>query len=378
MKSPGRHRKRKGSILVLSALMLVVVFAMLANSVDLGYLCVVNTELKRCSDAAAMAATWQLLDERLAGRAVTGAQGPVFDAANSFAGSNPVAGSAPALSLADVEVGYLSDPSDPACVMTFNAPDLYNAVRVHVRRTASQNGSIPLFFARVLGTNSMDMEDQATAAFINNVSGFRFPSSGKNLDILPFALDLDTWNAMLAGVGSDDWSWNPSSETVTAGPDGLLEMNLFPQGTGSPGNRGTVDIGSNNNSTADIARQILYGVSEADLAYHGGTLELDASGQLLLNGDTGISAGVKDELQSIIGQPKVIPLFASVSGPGNNAEYVIVQFVGVRVLEVKLTGSQSSKRVMVQTAPVMSEGVINNPGSTVTSTYVYSPAWLVR
>ena len=111
--------------------------------------------------------------------------------------------------------------------------------------------------------------------------------------------------------GSDAYHWNPESKTVSVGADGFKEVNLFPQGTGSPGNRGTVDIGSSNNSTAAIAQQILYGISPADLAFHGGKLEFDSNGQLFLNGDTGISAGVKDELASIIGKPRIIPIFSS-------------------------------------------------------------------
>ena len=96
---------------------------------------------------------------------------------------------------------------------------------------------------------------------------------------------------------------------------------------GSPGNRGTVDIGSSNNSTNDIARQILYGISASDLAYHGGKLEFNSCGYLILNGDTGISAGVKDELAEIKGQPRCIPVFSQVNGPGNNADYKIVKCV---------------------------------------------------
>ena len=67
------------------------------------------------------------------------------------------------------------------------------------------------------------------------------------------------------------------TKSVTSGSDGWLELNLFPNGTGAPGNRGTVDIGSPGNSTNDIERQILYGVSPSDLAFHGGKLELDAT-----------------------------------------------------------------------------------------------------
>ena len=97
----------------------------------------------------------------------------------------------------------------------------------------------------------------------------------------------------------DKYSWDPSTHQVKPGPDGKLEVNLYPQGTDSPGNRGTVDIGGENNSTSDIARQIVDGISPADmqsLSDSGRQLEFNAEGELELNGDTGISAGVKDEL----------------------------------------------------------------------------------
>ena len=123
----------------------------------------------------------------------------------------------------------------------------------------------------------------------------------------PYALDLQTWNNLIANSGTDNYRWNPTTHTIEAGSDGLVEVNLFPQGTGSPGNRGTVDIGSSNNSTADIARQIVYGISPSDLAALGGRSSSIRRGKLSLNGDTGISAGVKDELASIMGQPRVHP-----------------------------------------------------------------------
>jgi hypothetical protein len=164
---------------------------------------------------------------------------------------------------------------------------------------------------------------------------------------------------------------------VTIGGDGIKEVNLFPQGTGSSGNRGTVDIGSSNNSTSDIARQIVDGITPADLAHHGGELTFDDDGELHLNGDTGISAGVKDQLTSIIGKPRIIPIFNQVVGPGNNADYTIVKFVGVRVMGVKLTGSMSSKHVTIQPCNVIAKGGKYQPGAT-GSQYIYSPVWLVR
>jgi hypothetical protein len=106
-------------------------------------------------------------------------------------------------------------------------------------------------------------------------------------------------------------------------------------------------------------------------------LKFDANGELDLNGDTGISAGVKDELASIKGKPRIIPIFASVTGPGNNANYTIVAFAGIRIMEVVLTGKQSSKRVIIQPAQVNAKGGIPGSGPQ-TSYYTYSKPWLVQ
>jgi hypothetical protein len=276
-----------------------------------------------------------------------------------------------------VTVGYIENPKDPTSpLLTSGYTQTPNAVKVKIRYDGMQNSKIPLFFAPVLGVDSSAIQAEATAALIGNFSGFKAPGDGSNCNLLPFALDETTWNSLMAGAGSDSYRYNDTTGSVTTGSDGVKEVNLFPQGTGSPGNRGTVDIGSSNNSTADIARQIVYGISPCDFAYHGGSLQFDASGKLYLNGDTGISAGVKDELASIIGQTRIIPIFRSVSGPGNNATYTIVKFVGIRMMYVKLTGSMSSKQVMVQPAPVIVKGGLT--GTSGSTQYVWSPVWLIR
>jgi hypothetical protein len=136
-------------------------------------------------------------------------------------------------------VGYLSNPSNPAVTLNSENPNQSNAVQVSVRKTlASANGSVPFFFARVLGLTHQDMQVSATAALINNIGGFQSPTNGGNIQILPFALDKQTWDDMLAGGGTDNWKWDPVSKTVSSGSDGVHEINLYPQGTGAPGNRG--------------------------------------------------------------------------------------------------------------------------------------------
>lgn len=361
--------------------LMVGLLAMIAFSVDIGFLCVSHDQLQRSADAAALAGCWELIDKDApAGLTeVNLLNSRAIEKSAEFAGLNHVLGHAPQLTSTDVQVGYLTNPSDPTSPLQLDGLQPPNAVRVKVQRSDVVNGKVPLFFARVFGTSAISAEAEATAALLTDIRGFHAPPPGKTVGILPFALDEPTCSVMLANSsGDDDWVWDASNEHVVPGRDGVSEVNLYPKGTGSPGNRGTVDIGSNNNSTRDIARQITSGISDDDFEAFGRPLELDADGNLYLNGDTGISAGVKDELASIIGEPKVVPVFREVTGNGNNGTYRIVAFVGIRVLDVKLTGSMTKKRVTIQPATVTSCCTIPASGLTNTSHYIYSPVWLVR
>lgn len=362
----------------------LVLLAFAVFATDVGYLMVARTQLQATADAAAFAAAWELIDEDSApGSASQSAiEANVRETGAEYASYQHVIGLHPELGESDLEVGYMDDNSDSGGSLDTSGDYPSNAVRVIARRDEGQNGQIQMLFARIFGFEKADLRAEATAKVDSNFSGFKMPADGSNLDILPFALDEPTWNDLLNGNGDDDWTYDPQSQHVFSGSDGILEVNLYPKGNGSPGNRGTVDIGSSNNSTADISRQIVSGVSASDLAYHGGKLELNENGVLYLGADTGISAGVKDELASIIGQPKIIPIFSSVSGNGNNAEYTIVKFAGVRIVDVKLTGNKNSKRVLIQPANVVTKGGItsssNSGGATPTSYFIYSPPRIAR
>ena len=212
--------------------------------------------------------------------------------------------------------------------------------------------------------------------------GFEF-SPNSNLTrcpILPIAYDEVSWNSLMAatnlnGTGGDSYSY--SNGVVGAGSDGVFEFDLYPYGNQSltPGNRGTVKIGVSNNSTATLSDQIRYGVSKEQLAAMGGSIECSTDDPLTLGGNPGLSAAIKDDLTAIIGEPRAIPIFTTVSGPGNNAQYTIVRFVGIRILFVQLTGG--NKRVIAQPAVLISETVIGGDASS-SSSYVYTKPKLVN
>jgi hypothetical protein len=237
-----------------------------------------------------------------------------------------------------------------------------------------------LFFARFLGFKTAKCQCKAVAALKPGVGVKVAPGSSATADVLPIALDLQSWNNLLAGSGSDNYSFDPDTGSVRNGSDGIKEINIYPTGSANlpPGNRGTVDFGSSNNSTADLSRQIRYGLNASDLSYFPNSELRFDRGPMIINGDTGISAGIKDDLAAIIGKPRAMPLFTSVSGPGNNAMYTIPKLVGVRIVYVKLTGSPTQKLVIVQPATFVSKQVITSTSQLVVPDSIFSPVRLVE
>jgi len=383
-----QHRRR-GTVLVLACLMMIALLGMVAFAIDLGYLATSQAELQRSADAAALAGCYKLIYQGTPGTPVdlsTNVQNaPVV--AGQYAGWNDVCKSAPALASSDIVVGYMANPTQSSgTINTAANKNLFNSVQITVRRNSSENGQVPSFFGKIFGVNGSNASATATAAFIgSNVAGFGIPQSSsgqQSLMLLPFALDQQTWNSMLAGdtsVSTDVWNCSTKGQ-VAAGSDGIREVNLFPQGTGSPGNRGTVKIGTSNNSTATVVDQIINGISPAEMAmYPNSQLTFDGNGHLYLGANPGISAGFKSALASIIGQTRFIPIFDAVTGNGNNAEYEIVAFVGVEICDVQLTGSMSSKHLTVQPALCYSRGALAGTNSASTTGYsVYSPVFLVK
>lgn len=371
---------------------MVMLLGMATMTIDVGMLYRARSEAQASADSAAMAGAWRLLDnDRLRGNPnMTAEIAAARTTAAAMAARNVIVNQSPSLDVntsndtnGDIIVGYLSDPDHNAgeTLSTFD-PNQFNTVRVHVRRDASHTSPIDLYFAGVFGRLTADVSADAYATFKDGVVGWRVTDTTGNAGVLPIALKVTAWNNLLSGAftSGDNYTYNTATGAVTAGPDGINELNLYPGGgTGQlpPGNFGTVDIGNPNNNTADISRQIRYGLTADDLSYYGGQFALGPDGTVDLTGDTGLSAAVKDDLIAIKGLPRAIPLFSTVAGPGNNAVFTIVGFAGIRILDVKLTGSMSSKKVIIQPAFIVDDAVITGPGSG-SSYYVYAPVHLVR
>ncbi|WP_261343491.1 TadG family pilus assembly protein [Rubripirellula reticaptiva] len=365
--------QRRGSAAVFGLVLTMSLVALMAVTLDFGQIHVGETELRRSADAAAMAACWEMYDEQSAGSSQMVVNDAAFETANHYASANTIGQQAAVFANQDVELGNYDNSGQ----WSTSDPTLFNAVRVTLRRQSESNGELPLFFGSLTGRESQSMHVTATAAMLQSISGFYEPSdSTSTINILPLALDLPSWLDAIAGETTDEFAY--INGTVQSGSDGIFETNLYPKGTGAPGNRGTVDIGGANNSTADLSRQILHGISLDDFIELGKPLEFDDKGELELNGDTGISAGIKDELAALIGKKRVIPIYTAVAGNGNNAMFTIVRFEGVRILDVKLTGKKTEKRVIIQPAKVVARRARIDFAGTSTSTHLVTPVMLVE
>ena len=296
-----RHNSRKGAITILAAILTVVLVGMVAFSVDIGYVLSAKEELQRTADASALATCWEFGTAavrrlQLGGSptyATHGNRGSVCVAKPGHRPRHDARTRTPSNAPdGDVVFGYIADFNNSQSPFQTGTPSTYNAVRVRLHKNSSSNGEVPYFFAKIFGLDGQVLNSEATAGMIRDIKGFQAPADGEQSRYPALrtrsARPGRTW---CNNAGTDNYRWNADIENgvrrlLTAG----VEVNLFPQGTGSPGNRGTVDIGSSNNSTADIARQILYGISPADLAYHGGKLEFDASGQAVFSTATPASA----------------------------------------------------------------------------------------
>src|ERR1700730_7341077 len=376
--------KQRGVMIVLIAVALLFVIAFVALTIDLGYLMVTRTQLQNAADSAALGSAMNLIQGFGPGATMNQATvtataenaGVTAAAANRAGDINSVYCKA----TRDVQVGQYQW-NGAAWSMNWGVTP-YNMSRATLHRDQAGTGGdrpLPLFFAPALGDKTANLQASATAAMLPGI-GFKITPGSSTLTagILPIALDVGTWNNLMAGVGADNFTYNPATGAVTPGADGVLEVDLYPSGSNlmPPGNRGTVDIGTTNNGTNNLTRQILNGLSASDLAPYGGQLLFNQV-PLLLDGNPGLSAAIKAPLAAIEGQPRAIPIFSAVSGNGANAVYTIVKFVGVRVLDVKLTGSPTQKHVTVQPCPYTDATVV--PGNvTLTKDSILAPVQLIQ
>jgi Flp pilus assembly protein TadG len=366
---------RRGSALPVVAILLAVLTGVVAFAVDIGFIATQRTALQRTADAGALAAAaeltprpgqsinYELAREELRRFVNLNEQLEVLDDDIVFGRYNPAAAAGSRFT-----ANYGTGPA--------------NAVRVTLRRDGQANGPLNLFFAPVLGRRNTDVRATATVTVQAGVG--LLPEA----ELLPYTVHRDYYYAATGSVRhgidlskiTDVYTVRPGQSPLPGG-DGVKEIVLFGSEKKAAGNFGSLDIGSASNGTPDLVRQILNGPSAKDFA-HKDFAKKVTNGVLYapneFGGDTGISTGVKDAFESIVGQRRIIPLYSSVTGNGNNAVYKISEFAGITIVAVDLQGNP--KRVIAQPTALFSGKVspAQPPsGSAAAIVGVYAPPRLV-
>ncbi|MEM7476299.1 MAG: vWA domain-containing protein [Planctomycetota bacterium] len=172
------HGQRRGAMLVLVAIVLVILLIGAFFSVDVAYMHMVRAELRTATDAAARAASETL--------ARTQNQQAAIDAAVAIADRNEVAGNGLTLTRADIQLGTVLPASSGRFEFRANqAP--FTAVSVNGRRgSTAADGPVGLFFGRLFNADSFAPSETAIAA----------------ASVRDIALVLDVSGSMNAGSGS--------------------------------------------------------------------------------------------------------------------------------------------------------------------------------
>jgi hypothetical protein len=69
---------------------------------------------------------------------------------------------------------------------------------------------------------------------------------------------------------------------------------------------------------------------------------IDSAMLIELNGDTGLSAGLKFAVQDIETQMRIAPVYKKMTGKGGNLEFEIVEWAAIEVVSSAWNGSQNS------------------------------------
>src|SRR6266446_6373463 len=173
-----RKADRRGAIVPLFAILLIPILAMVAFSIDAGWMVLTRTDLQSTADAAALAGAEklqelyvqynmpaQLSQPAILASAVGNTPGSPMATAEKFASLNKAGNVYITLLDQDVNFGF----TDANGNYTSPYAGFPNTIEVTVRRDGTANGSLTLFFGRVLGMPTVDLQAKARATIYSGV-----------------------------------------------------------------------------------------------------------------------------------------------------------------------------------------------------------------
>jgi hypothetical protein len=287
----------------------------------------------------------QLSQGAILASAIGNTPGSPMATAEQFSGLNKAGNVYITLLDQDVHFGF----TDANGNYTYPYAGFPNTIEVTVRRDGTANGSLTLFFGRVLGMPTVDLQATARATIYSGVVSTLKVIPGVDAHILPVALDYKVWDQFYANGLSPDGTIHLNAS------NGFPELKVYPFNTNTPGSFGLIDVGPPQNNVPAFRNWIDNGETPNDISYLLNNNLLPVSMNSPKNWKVG--PGLKDTLtndfQSQMWQPNLIPLFKAVQYPdpsnnmtyvagslqGQNAYYHVVGFVGVDISAVSGNGN---------------------------------------
>lgn len=355
-------RSRRGVIVPLTAILLIVLFGLVAFAVDIGWVAVAQSDLQNAADSSALAGIDPLMDgcvqynlpnqtAQKQTSILTSAQSSACAKAKQYAQSNS-AGGVSALTLldADIEFGFLDAANKYTPCPTYKGYP--NTIRVTLRRDKQANGALGLFFGPVLGVRTTDLIVTASATIY---TGTLDSLSISKANMLPLAYDSSHWNNFLK-TGKDP------DGNITTDASGAAQLSVFASSK-YKGNFGYLSLSNSNVGASTEKSWITDGVPSGDVK------ALIADGLIPLSkhddkkwdwqGSTGFKSTLVQTINAETGNSFVLPTFKAFdsssgnyqagSGKGSNYFYNVVEFVGVKVT----SPANEKKDILVQPAAIV-------------------------
>ncbi len=413
-----RHRNRRtrrGALVPLTALLLIPLMAMMAFTIDVGWMVLVESDLQSAADSAALAGANALMDGYVqytqagigkSGSGNTSTQNTIISnsessattAAKQYASLNGAGNSSLTLLSSDIEFGY----TDSTGTYTTPAPNgtFPNTVKVTLRRDSTANGALGLFFGPVIGTPTANLKAVAAATIYTGT--FNSPQNVSNLQLglLPVTYDINHWNNFLSTGKDPDGNTNTDSR-------GLPDLEVYPS-VKYTGNFGLLGLDDSHVGTSTINGWIDNGFTQSDLktllsnsasdqtpliplSSHNQNIlpsaSTDGLGSWNWQGDTGMKTEALHELANYVGDTFLLPLFKPLNssqksyaagyGNGSNYYYNIVQFVSVKI--VSSNNANKGGLVIEPSATVLDFSMVSmssvSPAGTgsSTTTFTFTP-----
>lgn len=361
---------RRGVVAAQVLVMLVVLFGFAALTIDIGMLYRARAELQTAADSAALAAASAYTTDAMLQLRLDGDESAFYEVLSlvmarggHFSTLNDTLGSPTLVDTDDITTGWIDVLSSSDPIDTGTPPSQRNAVRVVVRRAEGgaqgSNGPVEFFFASIFGRTTGEASASAVAVFDDRFAGYDSENGGS--DVMPFTIHANVLAAELAG-GGDQFGYDPVLETVTSGPDGVREIDIYPH-VSAPGNFGLLNIGVPNQGVPGLADQIENGVAPEDIEAEIGTPVLafyDEEGSPVtydITGSPGLKASLESAIETRIDDTIGFLVHDQVTGSGANATYRITQIRFARVMNVNLKGAASSRGFWLQPVSYAGAGV---------------------